>query len=99
MARPKRQRRTKAQIDQLRRQMIDVLDEDHPQSVRHVFYRMTDPRLPESVEKSDAGYITVQRQLVSMRREGLIPYGWITDASARAGRSAKSRAISSALSM
>jgi hypothetical protein len=32
-----------------------VLAADHPQSVRHCFYRMTDPRLPEPVEKSDRG--------------------------------------------
>ncbi len=80
MANQERRRRTKAQIAQLRRQMYEVLEQDHPQSVRHVFYRMTDPRLPEPVEKSEAGYTTVQRQLVTMRREGMIPYGWLTDA-------------------
>lgn len=78
-----RQRRTKVQIEQLQDQMLEVLAEDNPQSVRHVFYRMTDPRLPEPVEKSDKGYVTVQRQLTNMRREGRIPYGWITDATRR----------------
>lgn len=53
----KRSRRTKEQLDQLDGQIIDVLRNDHPQSVRHIFYRMTDPRLPEYVEKSDNGYI------------------------------------------
>src|SRR5690606_6384980 len=52
----KRDRRTKAQIEQLDEQILDVLATDHPQSVRHVFYRMTDPRLAEPVEKSDRGY-------------------------------------------
>jgi hypothetical protein len=52
----KRIRRTNYQIGQLDSQIIDVLNEDHPQSVRHVFYRMTDPRLQEPVEKSDRGY-------------------------------------------
>ena len=42
----KRIRRTDAQLEQLDAQIIAVLKEDHPQSVRHVFYRMTDPRLP-----------------------------------------------------
>ncbi len=79
----KRIRRTRNQILQLQSQIFDVLKEDSPQSVRHVFYRMTDPRLPEPVEKSDNGYITVQRQLTNMRRSGLIPYGWITDATRR----------------
>lgn len=78
-----RQRRSKAAMVQLTDQIIDVLAEDHPQSCRHVFYRMTDPRLPEPVEKSDAGYITVQRLLVKMRCSGKMPYGWITDSTRR----------------
>jgi hypothetical protein len=71
-------RRTKAQMDQLRRQLCAALGADHPQSVRHLFYRMTDPGLPEPVAKSFGGYITVQRLLVRMRREGIVPSGWIT---------------------
>lgn len=79
----KRTRRTKAQIEQLDRQIIGVLAADHPQSVRHVFYRMTDPRLPEPVEKSDRGYRHVQHRCVELRRSGAIPYGWIADATRR----------------
>jgi hypothetical protein len=76
-------RRTKAEIDQLDNEIYDVLNEDHPQSVRHVFYRMTDPRLAEPVEKSDRGYRHVQDRCVKLRRSGDIRYGWITDASRR----------------
>jgi hypothetical protein len=79
----KRRRRTRAQIRQLQQQILAVLREDPPQSVRHVFYRMTDPRLPEPVEKSDNGYRHVQYQVTQMRRAGIIPYGWITDATRR----------------
>ena len=79
----KRTRRTAAQIEQLDQQIIDVLEEDSPQSVRHVFYRMTDPRLPEPVEKSDAGYRHVQDRCVKLRRSGRIPYSWIADMSRR----------------
>ena len=79
----KRNRRTNVQIEQLDKQIIEVLEEDHPQSVRHVFYRMTDPRLPESVEKSDAGYRHVQDRCVKLRRSGRIPYSWIADMSRR----------------
>ena len=78
-----RERRIKAAMAQLTRQLIDVLKEDHPQSARHLFYRMTDPRLPEPVEKSDRGYVTVQRLLVSLRRSGTLPYGYITDSTRR----------------
>lgn len=79
----KRARRTAAQVGQLEQQILDVLAEDHPQSVRHVFYRMTDPRLPEPVEKTDTGYAQVQDRIVKMRRAGTLPYGWITDATRR----------------
>jgi hypothetical protein len=47
----KRIRRSGAQVAQLDAQIVDVLSGDHPQSVRHVYYRMTDPRLPEPVPK------------------------------------------------
>lgn len=79
----KRERRTKNRVAQLDAQIIAVLKEDHPQSVRHVFYRMTDPRLPEPVEKSDRGYRHVQERCVKLRRYGRLPYGWIADMSRR----------------
>src|SRR5690554_1967144 len=56
----KRKRRTKAQIDQLDNQICEALAQHHPQSIRHVFYLMTNPRLPEPVEKTDNGYRHVQ---------------------------------------
>ncbi len=61
----KRERRTADRVAQLDAQILDVLRADHPQSVRHVFYRMTDPRLAESVEKSDRG---LSPRAGSMRR-------------------------------
>ena len=79
----KRRRRTKAQVEQLDKQIVEVLIEDQPQSVRHVFYRMTDPRLPEPVEKSENGYQQVQNRITKLRRSGELPYGWITDATRR----------------
>jgi len=78
-----KRRRTKAEVEELDAQILDVLRADHPQSVRHIFYRMTNPRLPEPVEKSDHGYRHVQDRCVKLRRAGEIPYGWITDASRR----------------
>jgi hypothetical protein len=83
----KRRRRTKAEVEQLERQLIEVLEEDHPQSVRHCFYRMTNPRLEEPVPKTDSGspngYAMVQNRLKLMRRDGKVPYGWISDATRR----------------
>lgn len=78
-----RSRRTGEEITQLERQIYAVLKEDRPQSVRHVFYRMTDPRLPVFVEKSDHGYKQIQNRMTEMRRAGTLPYNWITDATRR----------------
>jgi hypothetical protein len=78
-----KKRRTKAQIAQLENQIIDVLSDDHPQSVRHVFYRMTDTRLPEPVQKTEQGYQQVQNRITLLRRNDRLPYGWITDATRR----------------
>ena len=69
----KRDQRTAARVEQLAAQILNVLAGDHPQSVRHVFYRMTDPRLPEPVEKSDGGYRAVQDRCVKQRRSGRLP--------------------------
>lgn len=79
----KRQRRTRLALQALDAQIVEVLLADHPQSVRHVFYRMTDPRLPEPVEKSDRGYRHVQERCVRLRRSGAVPYSWIADMSRR----------------
>ena len=79
----KRRRRTAAQTKQLDLQIIGVVAGDHPQSVRHIFYRMTDPRLAESVEKSDRGYRHVQARCVALRRSGAIPYSYFADLSRR----------------
>ena len=46
-------KRTTAESAQLKRQIMEVLRKDHPQSIRHVYYHMTNPRLPEPVEKTD----------------------------------------------
>lgn len=75
----KRRRRTNAQIEQLQRQIYSVMVADNPVSVRNVFYRMTDPRLPEPVEKSERGYAQVQHLCTKMRRAGELPYGWFVD--------------------
>jgi hypothetical protein len=79
----KRERRTRARLEQLDGEIVEVLQRDHPESVRHVFYRMTAPRLPEPVEKSELGYRHVQERLKQLRLAGAVPYGWITDTTRR----------------
>ena len=79
----KRDRRTKERMLTLDRQILDVLREDHPQSIRHVYYRMTDPRLAEPVPKTDKGYKQLQARCTVLRRNGSLPYGWLVDSTRR----------------
>ena len=78
-----RKRMTKKDITILEDQIFKALDNDHPQSVRHVFYLMTNPTLEFPVQKTEAGYRQIQNRITLMRRNHHIPYGWITDATRR----------------
>ena len=74
-----RKRKTPAEVRQLENEILEILESDHPQSVWHVFYRLTNPRLEVSIDKSERGYAQVQQRLAEMRRARLIPYYWISD--------------------
>ena len=74
-----RHRRTNAELAAVDATIVRILEGDHPQSVRHVFYRCTDPRLPGAVAKDDNGYRAVQRRLSALRQNKTIPYGWVSD--------------------
>lgn len=57
--------------------IFTVLAEDHPQTVRQVFYQLTSAGV---IDKTEAEYKnTVTRLLGEMRRERTIPYGWLAD--------------------
>jgi hypothetical protein len=75
----RRGRRTKAEIAELRDALYDIVADNEPVTVRGVFYLAETAGL---VPKDDAkGYRPVQRELLKMRREEIIPWGWITDGS------------------
>ena len=74
----KRTRRTKAQMEAIRAAIFSELEETHPQTVRHVFYRMTTLDVVPKQEK--LGYQTVKIQLLNMRKNGRVPWHWIADA-------------------
>ena len=62
----------------LREAILDVFNEvDKPVTVRQMFYLLTSCGAVPKTETQ--GYRPVQRQLVLMRRERLIPYEWIAD--------------------
>jgi len=75
----KRRRRTKNQVQLLEAQICEALAGDHPQSLRHVYYVMTNPRLAEFVAKTEKGYVQIKDWLKKLRRAGTVPYYWVSD--------------------
>lgn len=65
-------------METIRAALYEILADDHPQTVRGVFYQAT---VRGVVSKTDdaKGYGTVQRLLTEMRRSGDIPYAWLAD--------------------
>ena len=77
----KRERRTKAAVADIRAEIFAVLRDDHPMTVRQVFYQLV---VRDAIEKSEHEYKnTVVRLLGEMRLSGSVPWSWITDESRR----------------
>ena len=57
--------------------MYDIVEAEHPATVRQVFYAMTTKGLIDKAEREYKG--TVVRLLGDMRRNGELPYRWIAD--------------------
>jgi hypothetical protein len=77
LGRGRRARRTKAEVNRLKEEISAVLVEDHPMTVRQVFYRLVSRG---TIDKREQEYKnTVCRLLGVMRREEMIPYAWIAD--------------------
>jgi hypothetical protein len=73
----KRIRRTKVVINGIRDEIIAILEESHPQTVRQVFYALT---VRGKVLKIEQEYHrTVVRLLVDLREEGKVPFDYIAD--------------------
>jgi hypothetical protein len=72
----KRARRTNLELDALDDAIYNACAVEHPVTLRGVFYRVVSAG---AVEKSEAGYRVVGRQLLKLRRAHVIPYSWITD--------------------
>jgi len=76
----KRGRRTRAEMEWLKVRLYLLAREERPSTVRGMYYRMVSKGF---LPKDDRAYNLVQRTLLSMRREGLLPWRWITDSSRR----------------
>lgn len=69
-------RRSKAQIEQLQGDLYQITFEGRPCTVRNVFYRGVAKGI---VDKTEHEYKAVGRNLVQMRRSGMMPYDWLCD--------------------
>ena len=65
------------QIAGIRDAIRNILEEDHPQTVRQVFYALTVRGIIKKAEPEYHG--TVIRLLVEMREAGQIPFEWLAD--------------------
>jgi hypothetical protein len=73
----RRGRRTKLAMASIRDAIRDILENDHPQTVRQVFYALT---VRGVIAKAEVEYKqTVVRLLVEMREAGDIPFEWLAD--------------------
>lgn len=71
-----RVRRTQSELDEVDEAIITAIEEDYPVTLRGVYYRTVSAG---AVEKTEAGYRLVGRQLLKLRRDGVVPYSRITD--------------------
>jgi len=72
----KRTRSTNRELDQIDDAIMAVLVDEHPATLRGTYYRVVSLG---AVEKTEAGYRQVGRQVLKLRRAGRLPYSWITD--------------------
>lgn len=75
--RPTKARRTRHDIRQLRAELLDVIEQYKPMTVRQVYYQAVSRGL---IDKTEAAYKNVIcRLLGDMRRDEQLPYDWIAD--------------------
>jgi hypothetical protein len=72
----KRGRATEAVVEARPSELLHIIAQMRPMTVRQAFYQAT---VRGIVEKSEAGYSKVQTDLTVMRRSGDLPYGWLAD--------------------
>jgi hypothetical protein len=76
----KRGRRTRLEMEWLKFRLYLLALEERPSTVRGMYYRMVSKGF---LPKDDRAYNLVQQTLLHMRRDGLLPWRWITDSSRR----------------
>lgn len=71
-----RTRRTNAELDEIDAAIMAAVRDEHPCTLRSVYYRVVSAG---AIEKTESGYNVIGRQVLKLRRAGVLPYSWITD--------------------
>ncbi len=75
-------RLTKDQAADLDRNLLAIAEQERPTSVRGMYYMaMGAGLIDKDAQTKRNNYMRVQRRLLQMRRDGKMPYSWITDGS------------------
>ncbi|MBB5535039.1 hypothetical protein [Rhizobium giardinii] len=77
-SRKKRHKATRAEMAALKAALFQIVAIQRPMTVRQVFYQATVHGL---VEKTEQAYDRIQWTLAQMRKDGDLPYSWLTDSS------------------
>ncbi len=78
-SRIKRHRATKAEMEERAAFLVEYAAKHAPVTVRQLFYAATVAQVP-GIDKTEAGYNKVQAQVLRLRKQGVMPYGFIADA-------------------
>jgi hypothetical protein len=88
-------RATKVEVEERRAQLLAIVEDGQPMTVRQVFYQAT---VKGIVKKTEAGYTSlVQPDLTLLRRTGKLPYDWLVDNSRTVHRSYTFDSVAEAL--
>jgi hypothetical protein len=89
-----RVRATRAETDTRRRRVFEIVEEDHPMTVRQVYYRAVVLGL---IGKTEQDYLKIQNDLTELRRRDKLPYDWLIDEGRRPRKSYSAEGIVQAL--
>lgn len=72
----KRDRSTRAEMQDRLDAIYEIVRDNQPTGVRFTYYKATTLGI---VPKTQNGYVKVQRAVLQLRRDGRMPWSWITD--------------------
>jgi hypothetical protein len=72
----RRARRTQAALSEVDQAIVQAVRTEYPVTLRGVYYRVVSAG---AVDKTEAGYKLVERELKKLRRDGTVPYSRIVD--------------------